>query len=179
MIYLVDMDSTITNVVGRFVGLWAEKHPDKIQLPAEEITTFYLEESFPKEYKPLIREIWASEGFFINQKPISGSLEALEKLASNNEVFICSSPLSSSKTCLQEKNEWVREYLGKDWTKRLILGKDKTLVYGDRLIDDKSSITGIKNPSWEHIIYTQSWNLDVKDKRRLNWENYKEVLNIK
>ena len=39
--------------------------------------------------------------------------------------------------------EWVEEHLGRDWTLRLILTRDKTVVNGHILIDDKPKITGM------------------------------------
>ena len=41
--------------------------------------------------------------------------------------------------------EWVENHLGKDWIDRLILTRDKTMINGDVLIDDKINITGIYN----------------------------------
>jgi 5'-nucleotidase len=41
--------------------------------------------------------------------------------------------------------EWVENHLGKDWINRLILTRDKTMINGDVLIDDKINITGIYN----------------------------------
>jgi len=177
-IYLVDMDSTIANTGKLFVELWAEKHPDKIQIPQEKIKTFYMENSFPRDCKPLIREIWSSKGFFIDQEPIPGSLEALKDLEEYGDVFLASSPLTGNPTSADEKLEWAEKYLGKNWRKRTILCKDKTLIHGDILIDDKPEITGLRKPSWEHILYEQPWNKDIKERKRLNWKNYKEILKL-
>ena len=38
--------------------------------------------------------------------------------------------------------EWVQEHLGQDWTGRMIVTKDKTMAYGDILIDDRPNVTG-------------------------------------
>ena len=38
--------------------------------------------------------------------------------------------------------EWVENHLGKDWINRLILTRDKTMINGHVLIDDKINITG-------------------------------------
>lgn len=137
-----------------------------------------MENSFPKEYTPLIREIWYSPGFFINQEPIPGSLEALENLAKNGDVFLASSPLTGNPTCADEKLDWTQKYLGRDWRKKVILSKDKTLIYGDILIDDKPEITGLRKPSWEHMLYTQPWNKHLINRKRLNWNNYKKLLDL-
>lgn len=70
--------------------------------------------------------------------------------------------------------EWVEKHLGPDWINRLILTRDKTMINGDILIDDKVHITGAMNsPSWKHVVFTASNNQNVKvkgEKLRLdNW----------
>ena len=41
------------------------------------------------------------------------------------------------------------KHLGRDATNRLILTKDKTLVHGSLLIDDKPRILGAVKPRWK------------------------------
>ena len=38
--------------------------------------------------------------------------------------------------------EWIQAYMGKDWIKRMVVTRDKTVVKADLLIDDKPRITG-------------------------------------
>ena len=61
---------------------------------------------------------------------------------------------------------------------RIILTRYKTLVVGDILIDDRPELTGIKSPTWEHVLFDQPYNKAVTGKRRLNWQNYQKVLGI-
>ena len=61
--------------------------------------------------------------------------------------------------------------------KKTIITKDKTIITGDLLIDDKPEVTGSQEPTWEHILYSQPYNKDVKSKRRITWENWKPVIN--
>jgi len=56
--------------------------------------------------------------------------------------------------------------------------KDKTLIIGDILIDDKPEIKGISTPNWEHIIFDQPYNKNITNKKRINWDNFKEVLGV-
>jgi len=37
---------------------------------------------------------------------------------------------------------WVKQHLGAEWMKRIIITCDKTLIHGDLLIDDKHAVTG-------------------------------------
>ncbi len=38
--------------------------------------------------------------------------------------------------------EWVQQHLGRGWVNRLVITKDKTIVTGDLLIDDRPKIKG-------------------------------------
>ena len=177
---LVDMDGVIADFDGEFLKRWQERHPDKPYVPFEERKSFYVRDSYPDILKPLVTEILLEPSFFRDMMPMNGAKEALLEMEQmGHEVFICTSPLSTYQNCVLEKYEWVEKFLGTGWVSRIILTKDKTLVRGDILIDDKPEITGVEStPSWEHIVYDRPYNRDVK-KRRLTWENWKEVLGFR
>jgi len=175
-IILVDQDDVLADFALAFQKEWIKRYPGRIIVPLEEMLSFYVFENYPEEYKEDIIDIYKSEGFYKNLQPIEGGLDAVKYLAKKNDVFICTSPMDTSRYCASEKYDWITHHLGKEWTRKLILTKDKTLVYGDILIDDKPSVTGLKIPSWEHIWYTRPWNQHLNSKRRMTWKNYKEIL---
>lgn len=173
---LVDMDGVIADFEKGFFDAWTAKYPNKMRIPLEQRITFHVEEQYPAELKPLARAVYEQKGFFASLAPISGGLDALNELAIHNEVFICTSPISTYQHCVPEKYEWVEKHLGKDWVKKIIVTKDKTVVRGNFLIDDRPKIDGLDNPSWEHILYDQPYNRSVHNKCRLTWDKYKDVL---
>lgn len=174
---LVDMDGVIANFEGGFLNNWREQYPDKPFVPLEQRTTSRLVDQYPKELKDLVESIIYAPGFFLKLEPIQGSVEALQEMRTAGiDIFICSSPLSVYKNCVVEKYEWVETHLGNDWIQRLILTKDKTLIRGDILIDDRPELDGIDNPSWEHIIYDQPYNRVPNNKKRMSWQTWKTVL---
>ena len=73
--------------------------------------------------------------------------------------------------------QWIKEHLGQEFAERTIITRDKTLVYGDILIDDKPEVTGIHTPAWTHVVYDQPYNREATA-NRLTWNNYKEVLKL-
>lgn len=176
---LIDMDGVISDFDGEFLKRWRERHPEKLYIPLDERTTFYVKDAYPEELKPLVAEILLEPGFFRDMMPMEGAKAALTEMSQMGiEVFICSSPLSTYKNCVMEKYEWVDNYLGEDWVRQIILTKDKTLVKADYLIDDKPNITGVERlPVWEHILYDRPYNRD-ENKRRLVWEKWKDVFGI-
>jgi len=44
------------------------------------------------------------------------------------------------------------------------------------LIDDKPEVIGAGVPVWEHVIFDKSYNKHINGQRRINWQNYEEVL---
>lgn len=174
---LIDMDGVIADFELGFLQSWRTRHPGTFYVPLEGRSTFYVKDNYPEDLKDLVNEIYWETGFFRNLPPIHGAQDALTEMeAMGFEVFICSSPLRKYQYSTVEKYEWVEMHLGFEWTKRLILTRDKTLVKGDILIDDKPVITGAESsPAWEHILYDQPYNREIK-KRRITWEVWKDVL---
>lgn len=173
------MDDVLADFDSEFLKRWREKYPDKFYVPLEKRSRFYMKEQYPEEVWDLVKEIYGSPGFIRSLPVVPGGIEAVNELSERGyEVFICSAPLSNYENCVLEKYEWIKEHLGRDWTKKLILTRDKTLVKGKILIDDRPEINGAANPEWEHILYDRPYNRNIKDKRRLTWKNWKEVLNL-
>lgn len=176
-IVLIDMDGVIVDFEVYFLKCFMVKYPELEYIPVKDRRQFYARDDYHSDFTPLIHSIFESKGFFLEIPPIEGALEAIKILAVKNEVFICTAPYFSSEHCVGEKFEWVRKYLGEKWLAHTIISKDKTLVRGDYLIDDKPIITGVKRPTWEHIIFDAPYNREIKDKRRIvNWQTIYDVL---
>jgi len=179
MIISIDMDGVIADFEKGFLDSFRKKHPERKHIPLNKRTTFYVKEQYPKELQDLVESVYLEPDFYRTLPPIPGSLEAISEITKlGHEVFICTSPLSKYENCVLEKYQWIDEHLGKEWTKKIILAKDKTLIKSDFLIDDKPEIKGIHTPIWEHIIYEQPYNSKENSKKKLNWKNWKSVLKL-
>jgi len=177
MIILIDMDDVLADFDGEFYRRWLKIHPDKPLTHPGERKSFYVKDDSPENYYPLITEINTAPGFVRNLPLIEGGKEAINEMKdSGHTLFICTSPLLKFQNCVKEKYEWVDEHLGPEWVKRLILTRDKTLVRGDYIIDDKPEISGNVNPVWEHILYDKPYNRNITWKKRLTWDNWREVI---
>lgn len=174
---LVDMDGVIANFDKGVLDAYRNRHPDKFFIPLKQRTSFYVKEQYPLELQPLVEEIYLSKGFYLGLSPIEGSLEALSELMEReDEVYICTSPLLINPFCISEKYSWIIYHLGKEWIERVIISKDKTIIHGDLLIDDKPEVVGVQQPTWEQILFSQPYNANVNLKRRITWQNYKSVI---
>lgn len=70
---------------------------------------------------------------------------------------------SINNVFLLYKFQWVEEYFGRSWIDKLILTRDKTVVYGNLLIDDKPKISGALNsPTWDHVLFRACHNSLIK-----------------
>ena len=177
MIILVDMDGVLADFEQGFVNIWKVKHPDLPYISPEKRTTFYTYKQYPKEQRPLTQEIVRASGFFASLPPIKGALKGFAELAeTDQQIFICSSPLIGNPTGASEKYDWIEQYLGREWLGNVILAPDKTMVRGDILIDDRPKVEGSQTPIWEHILYDQLYNRQEEGRRRLTWANWREVL---
>src|SRR5690606_8162347 len=105
-------------------------------------TQFDLHHRLDAEHSAIIDRLMILPGFYASLSPIEGALEALDRLAKEHEVLLVSTPWAGHLTCANEKADWVRRHLGHEWERQIVLTHDKTLVHGDVLIDDRSSISG-------------------------------------
>ena len=173
---LVDMDGVIADFESGFISHWKRLYPKKEFIRIQDRITHKIVDQYPASLKGTIEKIYQRPGFFKSLPPIPDGINSLQKMLEEGyDVFICSSPLDNFKNCVLEKYEWVEEKLGFDWTQRLILTKDKTLIRADFLIDDSPEVKGCLKPVWEHIIFDQPWNKNSTF-RRLTWENWVQIL---
>jgi 5'-nucleotidase len=76
-------------------------------------------------------------GFFLDLPTIENSIESVKEISKMGyDVWFASAPSYMNPMCLSEKNMWIRKHFGTEWTKKLILIHDKSLLKGDFLIDD-------------------------------------------
>lgn len=138
-------------------------------------------------FQDKVASVYESPGFFLDLEPIPGALEAMHEMHAmhDTEVFICTSPLLKYEHCVGEKFSWVDKYLGPQFVERIILTRDKTVVLGDLLIDDKDTILGQEEtPAWEHILFTCCHNqhlaLPPAKRRLLSWsDDWREIIESK
>ncbi|ELU05460.1 hypothetical protein CAPTEDRAFT_176034 [Capitella teleta] len=173
---LLDMDCVLADFEGNYLKCFREKFPNEPFVPLADRRHFYISDDYKKfeEQSPDIlskaRSVYETPGFFGSQPPIEGALAAAKEISglTNVEVFLCTSPLTKTPGVhhdIMEKLEWTEKHLGMDWVKRVIITKDKTMVHGNILIDDRPKIKGVLKPlPFKHILFTASHNrhLDLR-----------------
>lgn len=167
----VDMDGVLADFDGGIRTILKARFPHIKRVPQSKRTTFHPHDDYPEEVRPLITAIVNEPGFFLNLKPMPGAIKAFKRLQTLPiKLFICTASVLT-ETCAAEKHMWVTKYLGHKTTKQLMIVPDKTVVRGHILIDDKPHITGSMRPVWEHVRFTQPYNIGIPG-RRLTWLEY-------
>ncbi|XP_076844090.1 5'(3')-deoxyribonucleotidase, mitochondrial isoform X2 [Brachyhypopomus gauderio] len=173
-----------------FLRKYRERYPNEPYVTLEERRGFWVSTQYGELRRDLCEKaisIWESKNFFLDLKPVPGALEAVKEMSKmeNTDVFICTSPIKHYKHCPSEKYAWVEKHLGPDFLDQIILTRDKTVVTGDILIDDKPDILGVEpNPAWEHVLFTACHNKHLTpvpaQRRLLSWaDDWRAVLEIR
>ena len=115
--------------------------------------------------------------------PIQSAVDKVNELLELNdfEIFICTSPHWTNKTCAFDKTNWINKYLPKIPTNRIIMTSDKTVIDGDFLIDDNEVIIGANSkPKFKHILCRCNHNKHVKktEKMPLILEDWKDLVGL-
>ncbi len=87
---------------------------------------------------------------FSKMLPVPDAVEAFRTLAAVFDAYILSTAPWNNASAWSDKLEWVKQNLGKDAKKRLILTHHKNLNRGDFLIDDRTA-HGASEFMGEHI----------------------------
>jgi 5'-nucleotidase len=177
---LVDLDGTIADWQG-----WFDKHVDDLYpqfsdvIPRKDaIRTWDMKAGHTLEVQEAITHIFNHEGFYADIPEIPGAIEALHEMkAQGHNVLIVTSPWLGNPSCLEDKKNWVKSHLGAEWLEDLVLTRDKTVVRGDYLYDDKPEIKGRYTPSWTQILIDQSYNHHITNLPRLtDWSDWYGVI---
>lgn len=159
---LVDMDNTVVDYSTAMAAALQSENPDFPHPIRHDNWSLHTDNHL--DLKGAHHRIQSRPHFFLHFKPIPGALEALQEMVSaGHSVFIVSSPSVSNPTCHSDKSKWVCDHLGPEWARRLVLTKDKTIVAGDVLIDDRTDIEGDESsPRWKHVVYAQPYNVGLE-----------------
>lgn len=181
-ILLIDMDGVVADWMEGLRSKFELENPGLKMAQASEFEEYHVRNKHPEWYDK-VSSAMHTKGLYSSLPVMPGAVEALKDIEQNCldfiDPFLCSSPETEyeDQLCFSEKASWVDKHLGRFWTEKLILTRDKTLVRGHILVDDKPTITGAMNPTWEHLVYKQSWNAEHGD-LRFSWSDWSEFRDL-
>lgn len=174
---LVDMDGVVVDWTYQYHTDLEKYYP---HLVIDEIREFSTPTDIPMEQQIAINWVKYRPGFYRSMRPIEGAIDGLQTLVDEDyDVWFCSSPEVFNASCESDKKSWIMEHLGDEWAKRLILTRDKTLVRGDFLIDDRPDVHGVAEPEWEQILFDQPYNDHIADlPRMMGWSDIHGIIDF-
>ena len=140
---LVDMDGVIADFEAQFLNFWRRAYPDARWVDVADRREHYVDRdpsgAYDVKRSHLVIE---TAGFYASMPEVPGAIAALNELSQHADVCICTAPFGDGEVmarCEAEKRAWIAEKLGDSWLspERFICVKDKTVVSGLLLIDDK------------------------------------------
>lgn len=117
----------------------------KVYIDMDDVITDYsgaYKTALQKE--PRIRFPQSQYGFFQKLVPIDNAIESVNHLVNTPDIepYILTAPSIRNPFSYTEKRVWIETYFGIDFTSRLIICSDKSLLRGDVLVDDNPSGKG-------------------------------------
>jgi 5'(3')-deoxyribonucleotidase len=153
-IILVDVDSVVADLVPAWLDIYNNQYSDS--LTKNDILEWDIHKFTKPECGKKIYNILKNPGLYKNVKPIDGALSAIKILKKSGHRIIY-----ASSGIFEQKAEWLKDngFLSSknsDWhfADDLIFCGDKTLIYGDWIIDDKYENCHGR----QSILFDQPWN---------------------
>jgi len=106
-----------------------------------------LDVSITQQYADRLDEV---PGIFSLMAPMPGAIEAFNELADLFDTYILSTAPWENPSAWSDKLLWVKNHIGRNGYKRLILSHHKNLNDGHFLIDDRTN-NGADRFAGEHI----------------------------
>ena len=173
---LVDMDGVTCNWDKRFhagIAHLADRLPADYNIRP----SFDLFAGLDPDTESSVLTAMNEPGFYAELEPIDGAVEALHKMLELGlHIVIATSPWQTNPTCVDDKFRWLERHVGVGWGQRMVTTKDKTLIRGTILVDDKPRVSGKLSPEWEHVLFTQRYNVGLPGRRLDSWADWESAL---
>lgn len=165
-IVLLDMDDVITNCLRSAVKNYNTQYGTSFNY--KDCNIYGLEQFFGCERERVL-DLFREEGFFENLTPKPGSVGAINKLIRSTlyDLYVVTATSDEDGSELVEKIRWFNNYIPKFNTKRIIACRDKHIIRGDVLVDDKVSNLDACAPYMQCILMDSPTNQDCKDYIRI------------
>jgi len=156
---LVDMDGPLADFDAHFWQLCADRGWTMNCEPHEQSRRYATDHVVDLAQRQAARQYINDDPHWFADLPVTvGAVEGINELADHADVWICTKPLEANEQCRDGKAQWVRQHLGSDWEKRLIIAPDKSMVRGHVLLDDAIRLYWIEVAEWLPVVFPTSWN---------------------
>jgi 5'(3')-deoxyribonucleotidase len=117
---------------------------------------------------------WVSPGFVTNIPVLRYAIEGIMQLREISDVVFCTAPFEGAPCWVSERVRWLERHFGAA-PEEIIFAKDKSLVVGDMLVDDKCA--NLDRPgSWLPVCWDQPWNRMYRGLRVTSWRGVRGLV---
>jgi len=169
---LVDMDEVIADVESAMKRWYKQKYGGDMDYAAA-LAGGSLVKGFPEVHQAEVRQLLFEPGFFRNLPVIENSVEVLEQMNKQYEVFLVSAAMEFPNS-LREKYDWLQEHFPFFTWHQIVLCGSKKMVHADFLIDDHAKHFQYFNG--KPYLFSAPHNLNENQFARIN--NWKEAAEI-
>lgn len=118
----------------------------------------FMTDHLPRHLRDEAQAIVQQPGWFDGLPITSGAEEGVyDLLEAGVDLWVCTKPLESNPTCLNDKAAWINRYFP-DLRDRLITAPDKSMIKGDLLLDDAIKLDWIERAEWSPMVFTVPFN---------------------
>ncbi|MGL5977950.1 MAG: 5' nucleotidase, NT5C type [Erysipelotrichaceae bacterium] len=167
---LFDMDDVITNFLGSVVDIYNMRKGT--QYTIHEVRSWDLNGPFDADIFDIFRE----EGFFLQLEEKNNATGVLKSLIDSSRYDVYIITACNTATELMEKVQWMEKVLPSFNQSRIIACKEKHIIRGDMIIDDKVENLEACAPFMECILYDMPHNQDCEQFTRIH--NLNQLLPI-
>lgn len=162
----LDLDNVITDFLGAACDWFNDElHKPRYKneystiLTPDDITDYATWKSYhlPKGLgEKLFKEMFDDPDFW-QMAPIKGALNGVKNLCKLYDTYIVTAPVWND-VCVQEKGDWIKVHLPFFELDRLIFARDKSVLFGDILVDDYWQY--LLQFNGKRVLFTHRFNQD-------------------
>lgn len=167
----IDMDEVIADPISKFIKMYNRDFGVPLDLVLEPGKEVF--QHVPQDVNRRWYEYINEKGFFRDLPVVPGSVEAIQKLQENHDVYIASAAMEF-RNSLEDKLDWLADHFPFiPWTNIIFCGTKVLDV--DVLIDDR--IKNFVNFKGRPLLYSSPHNLLITDYERVNtWDEVLEKI---
>jgi 5'(3')-deoxyribonucleotidase len=129
----VDMDEVLADTLGKQLRIYNNFYGD--QVTPDQLSGVELADIVPPERQPWVLDMLHAPGFFADLEPITGGLEAMQRLSAQHHLYIASAA-TEFPSSFNDKLNWLERHLPQIPRHRVIFCGEKSILNVDILVDD-------------------------------------------
>lgn len=158
-ILLLDMDGPLADFDQAFYDRCIENGWKlDVDGPAWQTARYFTDHIPDRSERKQARAMVDAPGWFASLPVTPGAVAGVADLVDVGfDVWVCTKPLDSSPTCVDEKRRWLAQHFP-TLTRRMIVAPDKSLIRGDLLLDDAIKPEWIGRAVWAPVVFSAPFN---------------------